>query len=42
MTEKRMPVAERQQEPSRESVLQLIAVDELAGYRAWCPDAKAG
>jgi hypothetical protein len=43
MTEKRMPVAERQREAAGAGpALQLVVAGEPAGYRALCPDAKAG
>lgn len=42
MTETRMPVAERQRETRGAGpALQLVVAEEPAGYRAWCPDAKA-
>jgi hypothetical protein len=43
MTEKQKPVVERQRETAGAGpALQLVVVVQPAGYRACCPDAKAG
>jgi hypothetical protein len=43
MTEKRMPAAERRRETTiMMPVLQLVVVDELAGYRAPVPGRESG
>jgi len=43
MTEKRTPAAETQRDVARAGpALPLAVAAEPAGYRAWCPDVKAG